>query len=292
MLSTVSGYFFLEPPDTYSPHPALLEFLNSGSPPVYIGFGSIVVDDPATLTNIVLEAIKTAGVRAIVSRGWGQLGHGTIMPSVTASFRSPDPDIFFLSSCPHHWLFPRVSCVVHHGGAGTTAAGLAAGKPTVIVPFFGDQPFWGNVIHRCGVGPQPISAKHLTAENLAAAIRFSTMDGTVQRCAARVQEQIRSENGLKNAVDHFHRCLPGSVSPTLDAGPLSVWRYSKRKGKRNIDVELSAAEATVLRKEKRIDWSDLKLYAFAQIYRWSSSLRLTDFQTSPHRIRCGTLRTA
>jgi UDP:flavonoid glycosyltransferase YjiC (YdhE family) len=268
MLSTVSGYFFLETPDTYSPYPALLEFLNSGSPPVYIGFGSIVVDDPATLTNIVLDAVKTAGVRAIISRGWGQIGHGATVPGAMTSFNSLDPDIFFLSSCPHNWLFPRVSCVVHHGGAGTTAAGFAAGKPTVVVPFFGDQPFWGNMIHRCGVGPQPIPAKNLTAENLAAAILFATTDGTVQRCAAVIQEQIRSENGLKNAVDHFHRCLPDSVSSNLDAGapsPLSVWRYTKRKGKRNIDVELSAVEATVLRKEKLFDWSELKLYAFIQI---------------------------
>jgi UDP:flavonoid glycosyltransferase YjiC (YdhE family) len=268
MLSMVSGYFFLEPPDTYRPQPALLDFLNSGSQPLYIGFGSIVVDDPATLTNIVLEAIQIAGVRAIVSRGWGQLCHGTTLPGAIASSDSLDPNIFFLSSCPHHWLFPRVSCVVHHGGADTTAAGLAAGKPTVVVPFFGDQPFWGNMVHRCGVGPQPIPAKSLTAENLAAAILLAMTDGTLQQRAAGLQEQIRSENGLKNAVDHFHRCLPGSVSPHLDFGtprPLSVWRYTKRKGTRKIDVELSVAAATVLRKEKLIDWSELKLYYFVQI---------------------------
>jgi UDP:flavonoid glycosyltransferase YjiC (YdhE family) len=285
LLSKVSGYFYLPTPDTYSPHPALLDFLNSGRPPVYIGFGSIIVDDPTTLTNIVLEAIKIAGVRAIISRGWGQLGHDTALPgTMPSSFNSQDPDIFFLSSCPHQWLFPRVSCVVHHGGAGTTAAGLAAGKPTVVVPFFGDQPFWGNMIHRCGVGPQPIPSKHLTAETLAAAILFATTDETVQRYAVGLREQISSENGLKNAVDHFHRCLPDSVFTNLDAGasrPLNVRRYTKRKGKRNIDVELSAVAATVLRKEKLIDWSELKLYAFPSPSSAEAHLKLTNFQISP-----------
>ena len=262
MISTVSGYFFLETPDTYNPPPALSKFLESTSPPVYIGFGSIVVDDPTALTDIVLRAIKIAGVRAIISQGWGQLGHGTSLSGATSSPNAQDADIFFLSSCPHQWLFPRVSCVVHHGGAGTTAAGLAAGRPTVIVPFFGDQPFWGKMIHRCGVGPQPIPAKELTAENLAAAILFATTDEMVQRCGAALKEQISSENGLKHAVDHFHRCLPASVFANANADaprPLSIWRYTKGKGKRNVDVELSAAAATVLRKEKLLDWNDLKL---------------------------------
>jgi UDP-glucoronosyl and UDP-glucosyl transferase len=160
---------------------------------------------------------------------------------------------------------PRVSCVIHHGGAGTTAAGLAAGKPTVVVPFFGDQPFWGNMIHRYGAGPRPIPAKELTAEKLAAAIICATTDDTVRRHAVEVQEQISGEQGLENAVDHFHRCLADSVFTKCDADAtdgLSVWRYIQKRGKRNIDVELSAAAATVLRKEKMIDWDDLKLCAF------------------------------
>jgi hypothetical protein len=299
VFSTVSGYFFLEAPDTYVPPPALSKFLNSGSPPVYVGFGSIVVDDPTALTEIVLGAIKTAGVRAIILQGWGQLGHGLNLPGVIGSPNPQDADIFFLPSCPHQWLFPRVSCVVHHGGAGTTAAGLAAGKPAVIVPFFGDQPFWGNMIYRCGVGPQPIPFKELTAENLAAAILFATTDEMVQRSGASLKEQIRSENGLKHAVDHFHQCLPASVFAQASADtphPLSVWRYTKGKGKRNVDVELSAVAATVLRKEKLIDWNELKLYA-APLCLTNLVLKLfrcpsTDepyIQISPYRIRRGAL---
>lgn len=130
----ITGFSFLDAGSNYTPPDDLAEFLAKGPPPVYIGFGSIVVDDPVGLTKLLLEAVKLAGVRAIVSKGWGGVGGGDV----------PD-NIYLIGNCPHDWLFKRVSCVVHHGGAGTTAAGIALGKPTVVVPFFGDQPFWGQV---------------------------------------------------------------------------------------------------------------------------------------------------
>lgn len=99
-----------------------------GPPPVYIGFGSIVVEDPETLTGTLLEAIRMTGFRAIISRGWSKLG---------GSFPFTR-DVFYLDDCPHEWLFPRVAAVIHHGGAGTTACGLRHGRPTTIVPFFGE----------------------------------------------------------------------------------------------------------------------------------------------------------
>lgn len=121
----VCGFFFRQPP-SYQPPPDLEQFLASGPPPVYIGFGSIVVDSPQRLSNTVLQAVAASGVRAIVSRGWSKLaGDG-------------NPNIYFIGDCPHEWLFQHVSAVVHHGGAGTTACGLANGKPTVVVPFFGE----------------------------------------------------------------------------------------------------------------------------------------------------------
>ena len=106
----------------------MARFLEGGSTPIYIGFGSIVVEDPEKLTEIIVEACHAAGVRAIVSHGWSNLG-------VSAE---PDPNILYINDCPHEWLFKHVSMVVHHGGAGTTACGLANGRPTVIVPFFGE----------------------------------------------------------------------------------------------------------------------------------------------------------
>lgn len=101
-------------------------FLDAGPPPVYIGFGSIVVDDPNAMTKLIFDAVKKSGQRALVSKGWGGFGADQI--------GVPD-NVFMLGNVPHDWLFKRVACVIHHGGAGTTAAGIACGRPTVIVPF-------------------------------------------------------------------------------------------------------------------------------------------------------------
>jgi UDP:flavonoid glycosyltransferase YjiC (YdhE family) len=124
----ISGFYFLDLASNYQPAPDLKAFLDAGPPPVYIGFGSIVVDDPNAMTKMIFEAIEITGQRALVSKGWGGLG---------ADELGIPEGVFMLGNVPHDWLFKHVSCVVHHGGAGTTAAGIACGKPTVIVPFFG-----------------------------------------------------------------------------------------------------------------------------------------------------------
>ena len=110
------------------------------------------------------------------------------------------PNVYMLNAAPHDWLFPRMKAVVHHGGAGSTMAGLRAGKPTVICPFFGDQPFWGQVILRAGVGPAPVPQRSLTANRLADAIR-AALDPAMAARAAAVGERIRAEDGTKRAVD-------------------------------------------------------------------------------------------
>lgn len=126
-LKDVCGFFFREPP-SYSPPPELNDFLEKRkhSPPIYIGFGSIVIDDPERMTKMIVEAVRATGVRALVSRGWSNLGG------------IEDEDVLYIGDCPHEWLFSKVSAVIHHGGAGTTACGLLNGKPTAIVPFFGE----------------------------------------------------------------------------------------------------------------------------------------------------------
>lgn len=129
---SISGFFFLSLASNYTPPPDLQEFLDAGPPPVYIGFGSIVVDDPNAMTKLIFEAVEKSGQRALVSKGWGGFG--------ADDMGKPD-SVYMIGNCPHDWLFKHVSCVVHHGGAGTTAAGIACGKPTVVVPFFGDQTF-------------------------------------------------------------------------------------------------------------------------------------------------------
>ncbi len=128
----ITGYWFLDDGDAWMPSPDLVDFLEAGPAPVYIGFGSMSNRDPHETAETVIKAVGLSQQRAVLLSGWGGL----------QANRLPD-SIFLLDSVSHSWLFPRMSAVVHHGGAGTTAAGLRAGVPTVVIPFFGDQPFWG-----------------------------------------------------------------------------------------------------------------------------------------------------
>jgi UDP:flavonoid glycosyltransferase YjiC (YdhE family) len=126
--TSVSGFCFLDLASSYSPSPDLHAFLDQG-PCVYIGFGSIVLDSPDAMTDLIFETARKTGHRILLSKGWGGIGGDELC--------KPD-NIFMLGNVPHDWLFKHVSCVVHHGGAGTAAAGIAAGRPTVVVPFFGE----------------------------------------------------------------------------------------------------------------------------------------------------------
>ncbi|TQD95537.1 hypothetical protein C1H46_018830 [Malus baccata] len=161
-LVDVVGYCFLNLGLKYQPQDEFVEWIQKGPKPIYIGFGSMPLDDPKKTTNIILEALKDTGQRGIIDRGWGDLGNVT----------EASNNVFLLEDSPHDWLFPQCSAVVHHGGAGTTATGLRAGCPTTIVPFFGDQFFWGDRIHEKGLGPVPIPISQLSVENLSNAIRF------------------------------------------------------------------------------------------------------------------------
>ena len=239
----IAGFYFLSLASSYQPPPELVAFLQSGSIPIYIGFGSIVVDDPDGLTRTVFEATRLAGVRALIGTGWGGLGGATQVP----------PNIFLTGNCPHDWLFQRVSCVVHHGGAGPTAAGIAAGKPTVIVPFFGDQPFWGNMIARAGAGPLPIPFKTLTASNLADAISSALQPKIVEEAKV-LGSKISHEQGSEMGARCFHDRLPGGIM-ACSVTPHRAIAWKVRKS----DVKLSALAATVLRKEGHLDFQKLKL---------------------------------
>jgi sterol 3beta-glucosyltransferase len=186
----VTGFWFLESEKTWSPPANLLEFLDSGPPPVCIGFGSMSNKDPIAITDLVLEALNQSCQRAILLTGWGGL---------QADERSGS--VFFSDAIPHDWLFPRVAAVVHHGGVGTTAAGLRAGVPSIVIPFFGDQPFWGQMIASKGVGPKPIPRKKLTPQRLASAIRQAVSDESMRQRAAVLGAEIRAEDGIQRAVE-------------------------------------------------------------------------------------------
>jgi sterol 3beta-glucosyltransferase len=190
--SRVTGYWFLKQP-RWQPPKVLSEFLAAGPKPVYIGFGSMVSRDAGAFTETVLEAVKKTRQRAVLASGWGGLD---------AKEGPQGEQIFFLSHAPHEWLFRRVSAAVHHGGAGTTAAAVHAGIPSVIVPFFGDQPFWARCLYRKGVAPAAVNRKGMTADGLANAMGAALRPLMSARAAA-LGYAIRAEDGVGRAV----RCL-------------------------------------------------------------------------------------
>ncbi|EKV00564.1 glycosyl transferase, UDP-glucuronosyltransferase [Leptolyngbya sp. PCC 7375] len=185
----VNGYWFLEQQDSWQPPDDLKAFLEAGTPPIYIGFGSISGSQPQRLAKVVMDALQTTHQRGILATGWGGLQTGDLPKTV-----------FQLEQAPHDWLFPKVSAVIHHGGAGTTAAGLRAGRPTLICPFFGDQPFWGKQIYTLGVGPKPIPQKQLTTSQLAKAMHELVANQTMRHNAETLGEKIRAEDGVGNAI--------------------------------------------------------------------------------------------
>lgn len=185
----VTGYWFLDDAREWQPPAGLIEFLDAGPPPVCIGFGSMTGHEPAGTTSLVVDAVRRSGQRAVLLAGWAGLGS-----------EKAGGDVFVLAEAPHAWLFPRMATVVHHGGAGTTAAGLAAGVPTVVIPHFADQPYWGRRVHALGVGPRPLPRHRLTAAGLGEAIREAVTDAAMRRRAATLGARIRDEDGLADAV--------------------------------------------------------------------------------------------
>jgi UDP:flavonoid glycosyltransferase YjiC (YdhE family) len=251
----VTGFVFLDLASSFTPPDDLKAFLEGGDPPVYIGFGSIVVDDPDAFTKLIFEAVKMAGCRALVSKGWGGFGSNADCPD----------NIFMLENTPHDWLFPRCAAVVHHGGAGTTAIGLKTAKPTMIVPFFGDQPFWGAMVSKAKAGAHEcIPYKKLNAERLAEGIK-QCLTEEARTNVKKIADSISNEgDGALNAVRSFHRSLPlrgeGSMRCDFLDNRAAAWKI------KNTDVKLSAIAAELLVEKKKLKWSDLRLIRH---YEWN-----------------------
>ena len=188
----VTGYWFLEGDRNWRPPAALREFLDAGPPPVYVGFGSMHNRDAERVTELVVEALALAGQRGVLYTGWNGL-------RAVAGDR-----VFALEAdTPHDWLFPRMAAVVHHGGAGTTAAALRAGVPAVVVPYMSDQPFWARRVYELGAGPRPVPRERLSAPRLADAIRRAATDPKHRARAAQVGSALRAEDGVGRAVQLF-----------------------------------------------------------------------------------------
>ena len=197
----VTGYWFLEGKPGWTPRPGLENFLSSGDPPLYIGFGSMGMNHGSGALRVIDRALELSGLRAVVSPGGRNRGR---LPPEGSRRTYVGEDV------PHSWLFPRVTAVVHHGGAGTTAEGLRAGVPSIIFPVAADQYFWGERIARLGAGLCPLSRGALTPGAVANLFIRAAVDRGMRERAQRIGERIRAENGVARAVDALMPLLGSS----------------------------------------------------------------------------------
>lgn len=226
---------------SYTPEPDLTAFLGAGQPPIYFQLEARAIDSDSII-NLITTAVEKTGQRALISREGGNL----------AEMLDRSDKIFMIGNVPHEWLFERVSCVVHHGSFGTTAAAITAGKPTVVVPLFGDQPFWAASIANAGACPPPIPYRNLNTENLTTSI-LEALKSTIIERASELGNQIHRENGCEAAAMSFHQQLDierhrCALAPNLNA----IWRLKKT------DITLSAFAAATLSNEGLLDFNDLR----------------------------------
>lgn len=176
------------------PPPAVADWLDAGPPPFFIGFGSMPILDPTRFVDSVVEAARRTRARVLIGAGWTELdGIADSLPE----------DVRVVGAIDHDALFPRCAGVIHHGGAGTTAASLTAGRPTWVYSLFSDQPYWGSRVTRLGVGGCNRFID-LDVDNLTVALRHLRDDGVRTRAAA-LGDRLRREDGLANAVSRVDR---------------------------------------------------------------------------------------
>jgi sterol 3beta-glucosyltransferase len=183
----VTGYYFFPYSDSYTPPNELNRYLESGKPPVCVSFGSMVNKNAEKIDVIIRDALKKTDKRGIILSGWG------------SAKRESTSDLMYLDSVPHDWLLPKCKLLIHHGGAGTTSAGLRAGIPQVVVPFMADQPFWGSRVHAIGVGPKPVRVNQLSVGMMVSAIDEAETKVILERAQV-IGQEIRGEDGVGNAV--------------------------------------------------------------------------------------------
>ncbi|MFI6088044.1 glycosyltransferase [Streptomyces sp. NPDC051218] len=190
-LDVVGNWWPHHDPDTPLPGP-LEDFLRAGPPPVFIGFGSMAAGDGARLSELAVSALRLAGLRGVLQEGRaGLMAHGD--------------DILTVDEMPHALLFPRMAAVVHHAGAGTTAAGLRAGVPAIPVPVTADQPFWASRLAGLGAATKPIPFKELTAQRLAEQIRCAVSEATFKEAAGAVSRRMGAEDGAGHVLKAVER---------------------------------------------------------------------------------------
>lgn len=189
----MTGNFFLDDDENWAPPPALASFIEAGPRPIYVGFGSMPLGKSKNKTAILLKALRLSQQRVVIARGWGLWGDD--VSSVLGD------RVHVIDGAPHRKLFPLMAGVVHHGGAGTTAAGLLAGKATLTTPLVMDQFFFANLVARHGAGPRPLPVKRWRAETLAEKLRALTRVTDYERRAKDIAARMGQENGPARALD-------------------------------------------------------------------------------------------
>lgn len=222
----ITGYWLLPRDPQWTPPPALEAFLAAGPPPVYFGYGSMRDADPRATVRLVDEVLQRTNRRGVLVSGWSD-----------ATGEVGSDRLYLANNVPHDWLFPRMAAVVHHGGAGTTAAGLIAGAPTIIVPVIADQAFWGRRVEDLGVGPRFIHRTKLTADGLAAAVDAAVNQPAMRERATAIGRVVAAENGAARAVRMIERfletgdatrvALPSVSSPPTIESRVSIFAESK-----------------------------------------------------------------
>src|SRR5512145_2693706 len=201
----ITGYFFFDE-QAWQVDPSLEEFVAAGEPPVVITFGSMPAAAPGEQVKLLLRAIEQANCRAVIQHRESELSGKSTLPG----------NVYATGFIPHRWLFPRAACVVHHGGAGTTAAAFRAGVPTIVVPHLLDQPIWAEYARALGCAGVVIPHEQLTAERLTAAIAKTINAARYSRCAAQLREQVGSENGIQTACQFIEQMLQNTGSKKLE----------------------------------------------------------------------------
>ncbi len=185
----ITGAWDLDEP-AYTSLPELRDFLQNGTPPIIISFGSMGGTNARETTEILIKAVRLVQRRAIIQAGWGRLGMADNLP-----------DIFFTDYVPHRWLLPQACCVVHHGGAGTTTAVCRAKVPSVVVPHHADQPYWGRLLHELGVAPRSLPRRKMNANRLAKRIQNVLKTPAMTQRAQALGQQMEAEDGITTAVE-------------------------------------------------------------------------------------------
>ncbi|VTS01778.1 glycosyltransferase [Tuwongella immobilis] len=190
----ITGSWELPANPSWNPPESLTNFLATGDPPVYFGFGSMVAEHSEPLTRTIIDTIESLGIRAIIASGWGGL-----QPP------NDHPQILGIDAAPHDWLFPQCAAIVHHGGAGTTHAAARSGKPMLICPFFADQPFWGKRMQQLGVAEPPIPIRRVTVANLTRAVRALLSWSERRHRAESLGQRMQRENGIAPVIESLRR---------------------------------------------------------------------------------------